>query len=454
MKAYNQMMAMGALALAFSANAGAAIVSVIDSGTDLGHSSLRNNKWVNSADPDDALDNDDNGLIDDTHGWNFADGNNKLYDKKLLGTFSQDVYYFFEVQLRMLRGEATQADLDWIQEHRSNQDFMKELGTFGNWVHGTHVAGIAARDSSEAQVMPLKIIPTKVGAVLTPAILRQLGLRSESKADAREWIAKKALELLADQQGKAMQPIGAYLAAHKPRVANCSFGSSVKALRPVIGPIVEAILGHKLTEDEANAYLSFFLGKVLAKMEPALIASSPKTLFVIAAGNDGTDNDVLPTAPANIKRENTIAVAATMGVEQLASFSNYGATMVEIAAPGVGIKSAIPGETTLTVSGTSQAAPFVANIATRVAEANPALTVAQVKKVVLATVDQKSWLAGKVSTGGTANPDRAVFAAKASLTMPLEQAISQSMTAVTEYKPAGLHAKGETFVLPLPALVQ
>ena len=43
-----------------------------------------------------------------------------------------------------------------------------------------------------------------------------------------------------------------------------------------------------------------------------------------------------------------------MGVSKLASFSNYGAAMVDVAAPGVGIKSSIPGEMELTVSGTSQ----------------------------------------------------------------------------------------------------
>ena len=63
----------------------AATIAVIDSGTDLSHPELINKQWTNLNDPDDAIDNDDNGYVDDTHGWNFAENNNHLYDKKLVG---------------------------------------------------------------------------------------------------------------------------------------------------------------------------------------------------------------------------------------------------------------------------------------------------------------------------------------------------------------------------------
>ena len=64
--------------------------------------------------------------------------------------------------------------------------------------------------------------------------------------------------------------------------------------------------------------------------------------FVCAAGNDGTDNDASPFYPAGYDLPNIIAVAATGENDALASFSNYGAGTVDLAAPGVGILSTVP----------------------------------------------------------------------------------------------------------------
>jgi thermitase len=72
------------------------------------------------------------------------------------------------------------------------------------------------------------------------------------------------------------------------------------------------------------------------------IASAPRTLFVIAAGNDGVDNDASPHYPCAIPLPNIVCVAATDASDQLASFSNYGATSVDLGAPGVGIESTVP----------------------------------------------------------------------------------------------------------------
>ena len=99
---------------------------------------------------------------------------------------------------------------------------------------------------------------------------------------------------------------------------------------------------------------------------------------------------------------------------------------VEIAAPGVGILSSIPGDEHLAVSGTSQASPFVANVAGRVLDINERLTFAELKRVLMETVDKKDFLTDKVTSGGIANPDRAVRAAELSLKMSLDEAILQS----------------------------
>ncbi len=61
-----------------------------------------------------------------------------------------------------------------------------------------------------------------------------------------------------------------------------------------------------------------------------------------AAGNDGSDNDTSPTYPANYELPNIIVVAASDPNDQLAGFSNYGKTTVDVAAPGTNIYSLAP----------------------------------------------------------------------------------------------------------------
>jgi len=64
-------------------------------------------------------------------------------------------------------------------------------------------------------------------------------------------------------------------------------------------------------------------------------AKNSGVLFVAAAGNYGTNNDASPLYPASYDLDNIIAVAATDQDDNLANFSNYGSTSVDVAAPGV-----------------------------------------------------------------------------------------------------------------------
>jgi thermitase len=85
------------------------------------------------------------------------------------------------------------------------------------------------------------------------------------------------------------------------------------------------------------------------------IAACPNTLFVVAAGNDGVNDDKTPHYPCNYgappdNLQNVICVAATDSSDRLANFSNYG-TSVDLAAPGVGITSTWPAYDTLSTDG-------------------------------------------------------------------------------------------------------
>ena len=89
-------------------------------------------------------------------------------------------------------------------------------------------------------------------------------------------------------------------------------------------------------------------------------------LFIAAAGNEGTDNDIIPHYPSSYDLPNVIAVAATEWNDKPANFSNYGPNSVDIGAPGHMILSCYPdGSESLWawMGGTSMATPHVAGAA-------------------------------------------------------------------------------------------
>jgi subtilisin family serine protease len=138
-------------------------------------------------------------------------------------------------------------------------------------------------------------------------------------------------------------------------------------------------------------------------------------LVVAASGNGGADgigdnNDVTPQYPASYNLDNIISVAAINNNNGLASFSNYGATTVDLAAPGVMIASCWNSANNAYVylDGTSMATPHVTGVAALVWARNPAWTYSQVRSKLLTTTSPASSLTGKCATGGVLNANNAV----------------------------------------------
>ncbi len=146
-------------------------------------------------------------------------------------------------------------------------------------------------------------------------------------------------------------------------------------------------------------------------------------IFVVAAGNGGSDgigdnNDTRPDYPATFTQNNIITVAATDRNDRLASFSNYGAASVDLAAPGVSILSTVPRGSYSTFSGTSMAAPHVTGAIALLWSKFPTLTYRQVIDTLLQNTDKVSGLAGKMVSGGRLNIFKALTAAGGSPTGP------------------------------------
>jgi thermitase len=142
--------------------------------------------------------------------------------------------------------------------------------------------------------------------------------------------------------------------------------------------------------------------------ERLAIREHPETLYVVAAGNDGLNVDVTPQYPCAYSEANVLCVGATGFRDQRAWFSNYGATAVDLFAPGVAILSAYPaglhgsGGHEL-MDGTSMAAPHVAGAAALIAAHRPAFTAAQIKAALMESADPRPALAGRARVAGRLN---------------------------------------------------
>lgn len=145
-------------------------------------------------------------------------------------------------------------------------------------------------------------------------------------------------------------------------------------------------------------------------------ANAHDVLIVAGAGNNfGTNNDVTPFYPASFASENVISVANTTSSDALYMTSNYGLNSVDVAAPAVDIKTVSPFNypahdtgSCKTSGGTSSAAAVVTGLAALLYSQDPSRTSAEVKSIILSTVDKVTGLAGKVKTGGRINAYKAL----------------------------------------------
>ena len=136
-------------------------------------------------------------------------------------------------------------------------------------------------------------------------------------------------------------------------------------------------------------------------------ASNP-ALHVIAAGNSNYDNDKRDNFPSNYDLDNIVAVAATTRTDERASFSQWGATTVDVAAPGAQIWSTIPGGRYGNKSGTSMATPHVSGVAGLIASAYPNASNAEIKERLIKGSDPVPALAGISVSNGRVNAARSL----------------------------------------------
>jgi hypothetical protein len=335
-----------------------------------------------------------------------------------------------------------------IDEKNLRKSFEKSMPLrayveFTTHAHGQHVAGLVLNNTKNVKIIPITFI--EPGEKDHDSFQLFMDQNDEDLSDEnflkglpQKYYAlievRRPLYRFVNSEIQNYLKGFRYISARKMQLVNMSIGSNLKDklasfLKSVwrfhfISPpsaVVESLYGQELQK-----YISEALFKALAK--------NSEKLFILASGNhldSGENNlDSFPRFPSAVqnwfKPDNLIVVGATRGRSSLANFSGYGVRTVDVAAPGVNIKSFAPGGLSIFMSGTSQATPYVTNAAARILEINPKLNPDEVKKILIATVDFKDFLTGVVSSGGIVNPKRAIRAAKLSLNFSIDQAVRQS----------------------------
>ena len=270
-------------------------IGVIDTGVDTNHVDLVANVWTNPGEiPGNLIDDDNNGYVDDVHGYDFVNNDG---------------------------------------------------GPFDDNGHGTHCAGTIAGVGNNS-----------IGVV---------GVNWQAKIVGIKFLS-------ASGSGSTAGAISGiqYAITVGVRLTSNSWGG---------GGFSQALL------DAINA------------------AGAAGQLFIAAAGNSSQNTDVTPHYPSSYNSPYIVAVAATDHNDNLASFSNFGATSVDLAAPGVSILSCQPGGGYQLLSGTSMATPHVSGVVALAMGRFPSASNLQIKQLLLSAVDVKAQLAGKCLTGGRLN---------------------------------------------------
>ncbi|MCC5842523.1 MAG: S8 family serine peptidase [Opitutales bacterium] len=342
------------------------IIAVWDSGVDTEVFRARGQLWVNPNEMLDGSDSDGNGWIDDRYGISIDVHARRTYGALL--PLTEEELALYPPSISLIKGftdlrngvDSEEAVLVQTQmaslEADAFEEFMETLGLFSNYVHGTHVAGIAVEGNPFARIL---------GARLT---FEHTLLPSEPTiAEAVRW-------------AQAVRDKVAYFREAGVRVVTMSWGGGQQGYEYALQANG---VGDNAEERAAIARVLFNLSydALVEAME-----ASPEILFVPAAGNSDSDVGFTRDIPGSISLPNVLAVGAVDQAGDETDFTSYGENVL-VHANGFSVESYFPGGQRVAISGTSMAGPQVANLAGKIFAVAPHLTPQEVRDLIVETAD-------------------------------------------------------------------
>ncbi|MDN3491550.1 S8 family peptidase [Winogradskyella bathintestinalis] len=422
------------------------IVAVIDSGIDIDHEDLRNVLWTNKDEkPNNGIDDDKNGYIDDVHGWNFL---GDAYDEQLefvriLASKDEANPSYaaakaqYEEDYQMWTGRKTQYDQIAQTVNSAHETLTKHFGKSDYTIK--EVNAIKTEDQALSQAIQIANGMNGNGLSLADAkdeingALESINERLNFNLN-KDFSGRTTNDDINDitdigygngnvKPVKKSESHGTHVAGIIAAERNNGKGANGVANNVEIMSIRAVPNGDEYDKDVALAIryavdngakvINGSFGKSFSPhaewvRDAIKYASDNDVVFVHAAGNSSEDIDVEPNFPddnVNFVEVSSSyirvgSLASKYGSKMVSSFSNFGKKNVDVFAPGSAIYSTFPENEYKSISGTSMASPAVAGVAALIRSYYPKLTATQVKQVI---IDSGLPIATKVVVGGDAS---------------------------------------------------
>lgn len=437
------------------------IVAVIDSGIDIEHKDLQGKIWVNEDEiPNNGIDDDKNGYIDDVHGWSFlgsSNGTNQQYARlektRLLASLSNRFYGKESGQI----AAADRADYDLfvklqkeikqeLEESTANLNYYKQLKDMLPGAKKEIEAKIGANftvedvkkwtPASDKEAKLKRIANGIATGQLTIEALNegiahfeaQVNYQLNTSFNDREFIGDNADDMNDIHYGSNdVEGPDALHGTHVGGIIGSIRGNnlggdgvcenvklmSLRAVPDGDEQDKDIALAIRYAVDNGAQVINMSFGKAYSMhqkevYEAFAYADSKGVLLIHAAGNDAANVDATDNFPTSAysfqtkKLDHYLTIGASTKYAKgllAADFSNYGKTKVDVFAPGFEIYNSVPQSDYQTLAGTSMAAPMVAGAAAFLKSYFPSLSMSQIKEVLLKSA--KSYKGAKVNLPGT-----------------------------------------------------